>query len=84
MTPIAARTSRQLPQPFAAGGEGQTIFITRFFDLPHELEPEFAWQVPAVMMPFAALEAQRREVGSGVGENPPNAMPAIGAGFKRR
>lgn len=84
MTSIAARTSRQLPQSFAAGGEGQTIFIARFFDQSHELAPEFAWQVPAVMMPFAALKVQRRELGSGFRENPPNAMPAIGARFKRR
>lgn len=84
MTPIAARTGRQLPQPLAAGGEGQTIFITRSFDLPHEPEPEFARQVPAVVMAFAALEVQRRELGGGFRENPPNAMLAIGAGFKRR
>ncbi len=84
MTPIAARTGRQLPQPFAAGGEGEAIFIARFFDLPHEFEPEFARQVPAIMMPSATFEVQRRELGVGFRENSPNAMPAIGAGFERR
>ena len=56
MASITTCTGRRLPRPFAAGGECQIIFITGFFDLPHELEPEFAWRVPAIMMSFATLE----------------------------
>lgn len=56
----------------------------RLLNLLHEFQPELPWQVATVVVSFAMFEVKRCEFGGGFRKNPLNAMPTVGAGFKRR